>query len=131
MYQPDQAHVLRRGLWILLWLVVIVVALWALVWLLFFHHPTPSATLHESNSKQTHSASNSPSSQSANGGAATTKNDGQSPGSTVPDTNTSKVAPNSNQLANAGAGNVFVPFGVATLAGTAFYYVRLRRKAMQ
>lgn len=115
MYDQDTVPVFRRGLWMVLGLIVIVAVLWAVAWLIFFRHPSPkTSTLHGANTSQNQSGNNQSSNSSTNSS-----------------TNASNTAAtNSDQLANTGAGNVLVPFGVASVVGGTLYYVRLRRKLL-
>lgn len=123
MYE-DEVPVFRRILWYALWFIVIVAVLWFLVWLIFFRESTPKKSS-SNKSGQNQSASNqspqhnngSTSNKPSNNGSSNANNGHQT--TTAPD-----------HLANTGAGDVFVPFIVATAAGTAIYYVRLRRKLL-
>jgi len=117
-YEQDEVPTYRRGLWLALWFIVIAVALWTVVWLIFFREPAPkTSTLHGSNTKQDQSSGN----KNQNSGSNSGNNNGNGSGDTG----------SADQLANAGAGNVIVPFAVASAAGTAIYYVRLRKKVSQ
>jgi len=122
MYEDD-VPVFRRILWFALWFIVIVAVLWFLAWLIFFRETAPKKSS-SNNSGQNHSASNqSPQQKSGPQSNGSSSNSGSSGG-----TNNKSADTAPNQLANTGAGDVFVPFAVATVAGTAIYYVRLRRK---
>jgi cytoskeletal protein RodZ len=129
MYEQNEVPVFRRILWIVLWFVVIVAVIWVLVWLIFFRHSSPKAT--KSHTPQTSqnqpAAPSSPKTATGSGTAPT----GSSPAPTAGQGNpspssTGTAAP--SQLANTGAGDVIVPFVVASAAGSALYYVRLRKK---
>lgn len=126
MYE-DEVPVFRRILWFALWFIVIVAVLWFLVWLIFFRESSPkhnTSTNKSGNHNQ--SASNQPP-QSNSGSKPSTPANGANSGNTS-SSGSSSTAP--DHLANTGAGDVFIPFGVATVAGTAIYYVRLRRKLL-
>jgi len=133
MYDQDEAPTFRRGLWVILWFVVIIAVLWTLIWLIFFRHSSPKTpTLQGSNTNQNQSSdnksnSNSGSSKSSDKNGA---NNGGGGGNTAPSAPSNTSGSSANQLANTGAGDVVVPFVVASVAGTAIYYVRLRRKAL-
>ena len=133
MYDQDEAPTFRRGLWVILWFVVIIAVLWTLIWLIFFRHSSPKTpTLQGSNTNQNQSSdnksnSNSGSSKSSDKNGANNGGDG---GNTAPSAPSNTSGSSANQLANTGAGDVVVPFVVASVAGTAIYYVRLRRKAL-
>ncbi len=123
MYE-DEVPVFRRILWFALWFIVIVAVLWFLVWLIFFRETTPkhsSSTKSGSQSQSTssqppqHGSGAQPSGSSGSSGSSST---GSGSGSTP------------NTLANTGAGDIFVPFGVAAVVGTVAYHVRLRRKLL-
>jgi len=118
MFAQQDAPSFRHRLWLVLWFVVIVAVLWALVWLLFFHDSSPKvSTVNGSKASQKQSSGGSqPSSSSSSAGSNSTSGG-------------SGAAP--DQLANAGAGNILVPFSAAGVAGTAAYYIRLRRKLQQ
>jgi cytoskeletal protein RodZ len=120
MYEQGETPTLRRRLWVVLWFVVIVLVLWALVWLLFFRHTAPKVTtLHGSNTSQNQSSNNN----------ANTKNTGSSStDTTTPSSSGTTTTPDG--LANAGPGNIWAPFAVASVAGGALYYVRLRKKLL-
>ena len=112
MQTQDVTPVFRRRLWMVLWFMVIAVVLWALVWFVFFRQSSPKiSNVRGSNTSQKQSSSSS-SSQS----------------STTSATPTASTTTTPNNLANTGAGNILIPFAVASVAGTAIYYVRLRRK---
>lgn len=120
MYDQDTVPTFRRGLWMVLGLIVVVAVLWTVVWLVFFRHPSPKvSTLHGNNASQNQSDNNQPqSSDTGSGGSANSK---PNPGA---------AAANTDQLANAGAGNVLIPFAVASVAGGVLYHIRLRRKLL-
>jgi LPXTG-motif cell wall-anchored protein len=113
LYEQDEVSGLRRGLGITALFVVTVVVLWTLVWLVFYRNSSPKvATKHSSGTTQSQKSSDA---QSASGTPGTSNTSG----GTTP-----------TQLANTGAGNIMVPFAVASMVGSALYYVRLRRKLL-
>lgn len=115
MQTQDVTPVFRRRLWMVLWFMVIAVVLWALVWFIFFRQTSPKiSNVRGSNTSQRQSSNSSSSSSSS-----------QSSASSTPTASTTTTPSN---LANTGAGNVLIPFAVASVAGTVLYYVRLRRK---
>jgi LPXTG-motif cell wall-anchored protein len=144
MYEDSEAPVLRRVLWIVLWFIVIVAVAWVAVWLAFFRHVntntgsiTPPKHSQQSQSKgkepsngnNTTGATAPKSSTTGGTGSASTPTISPSSGST---STASNPAPSSsNTLANTGAGNIFIPFGAASVVGTALYYLRLRKKVMR
>lgn len=144
MYEQDGVPVYRRGLWIVLGFIVAVAVLWLLVWLIFFRHSNPKVSnLHGSNTnKQSQSHNNQPSSGSSSNksGSGSGSQNTQQSGSGTNNGSSSSAgggsstpsAPGSqpSQLANTGAGDVVVPFVVASAAGGALYYVRLRKKLL-
>lgn len=116
LYEQDEVSGFRRGLGITVLFVVTVVVLWTLVWFVFYRNSSPKvATKHSSGTAQSQKSSDT---QSAGGTSGTTGTPSASGG----------AAP--TQLANTGAGNIMVPFAMASIAGSAFYYVRLRRKLL-
>jgi cytoskeletal protein RodZ len=133
MYE-DNVPVFRRILWIALWFVVIIVVLWVLIWLIFFrHHPAETPTGNNGHTttqtNPTHQSApatptNTP--PSSTGSSNPSSSASGSTGSPAPATSAPATAP--SQLANTGAGDVFIPFAVATLTGSTIYYVRLVRK---
>lgn len=124
MYEQDEAPAYRRGLWMVLWFIVIVAVLWTLLWLIFFRHPSPKATtLHGSSTSQNHGGG-----QSASGSSSSPKKDSNSSSSSASGGTSNTSGATSDQLANVGAGNILVPFTMAGIAGTVLYHVRLRRK---
>lgn len=121
MYEQQEVPVLRRILWIVLWFVVALAIIWVLVWFLFFrHHASKPIAPHkpQDQSIQPHNQSTAPTKKTP---APTTSAPSAPNASTTP-------AASPSQLANTGAGNVLVPFAVASVGGTAFYYIRTRRK---
>ncbi len=114
MYAQDETPAFRRRLWMILWFIVVVVVLWTLVWFIFLRHsPSKVSNLKGSNTSQSQSSNSSSSSNKSN----------------TPTTPTASTTSN-QQLANTGAGNVLVPFAVASVGGSVLYYVRLRRKLL-
>jgi len=120
----NETPAFRRGLWMVLWFVVAVVVLWVLAWLIFFRSSSPKPSdLQGSNTKH---------SQPNNSGSSTKKpSDGSSNdnSSSSVSSGSSGTTTQSSRLANAGAGNVLVPFGIAVGVGGTLYQVRLRKRA--
>jgi len=136
MYEDTEQPVLRRVLWIVLWFIIVATIAWALIWLVFFrHHNTPNnsgSTLHapqHSQSSGTGTKAQSPSTHSGSSSTATNSGSSATPSSTSSTpTGSSTTTQGPSTLANTGAGDVFTPFIVASLAGSAVYYVRLHKK---
>ncbi len=124
MYEQDAAPNIRRVIWIALGFIVTVVVLWVLVWLVFFRHSSSKTTnINGSNTKQNQSGTTKPNTKGgANGNASSPPSNTGAPSSSA------AAAP--DQLANTGAGDVFVPFAVAGVSGSVLYYVRLRKKLL-
>jgi cytoskeletal protein RodZ len=118
MYEQEEAPTLRRRLWLGMWFVIIALVLWALVWLLFFRGSTPDKTLHGSNTSQNQTSNNSTNTKNTGGSSGTNSTSGSS--------NTATTTP--DNLANTGPGNVVAVVAGSAVAGTALYYVRLRKK---
>lgn len=119
IYEQSQVSTLRRGLWVILWLVVIVAILWTLVWLVFLRHsPKKVSTVQDSGTSQDQSQTEK----------QTPKPSPAPSTPTTPGQSAAKPAP--GQLANTGAGNIVIPFAAASVAGGALYYIRLRRKVL-
>lgn len=148
MYENEEP-VLRRVLWIVLWFVIIVAVVWAIVWVVFFRNKNvPKPTLqtgksHTSQSSGSSSHPNTPQPPATGSNSGSSANSGSNSGSapsmgspstatqapsSAPGGNTNTTQQNPQALANAGAGDVLVPFAVATMAGSAIYYVRLHKK---
>lgn len=119
MYAQDETPAFRRRLWMILWFIVVVVVLWTLVWFIFLRDSAPKV----SNLKGSNTSQN----QSSSSGSNSSSNSSSSKSSTPSSSSTST---SDQQLANTGAGNVLIPFAVASVAGTALYYIRLRRKLL-
>jgi len=118
MFAQSDVPNFRHRLWLILWFIVIVAVLWALVWLLFFRgSPSNVSTVN---------GSNKASQKQSSGGSQS--NGGSSNASTNSSSATAGSTP--SQLANTGAGNILIPFGTASAAGTVAYYIRLRRKVL-
>ena len=140
MYDTEEP-VLRRVLAIILWAVVIVAVVWAVIWFVFFRgHAQPSNTgglTHKNTTSQNkpqgqqpvQSNPNTSTSPSTSSSSQTANNAGSSLGSNNNSSSSTTQTP--TQLANTGAGNIFVPFTLAAVAGSAVYYIRLRRKLTQ
>jgi cytoskeletal protein RodZ len=126
MYE-DEVPVFRRILWFALWFIVIVAVLWFLVWLIFFRETTPKHNT-STNKSGSHSQSASNQPPQSNPGSQSNTSGNASNGSNKSGSSSATSTP--DHLANTGAGDVFIPFGVATVAGTVIYYVRLRRKLL-
>jgi len=130
MYEDNEQPVLRRALLAIVWLVIIVTIAWASIWLAFFRHDN-SQTNQGGLKHATTQHPQSPVTNNKKQGSSGSNTGSTSQGSNSnPNTgNTSSQQPQT--LANTGAGNVFVPFTVATIVGTTVYYIRLRKKLMQ
>jgi cytoskeletal protein RodZ len=132
MYEDTGQPVLRRVLWIILWFIIVATIAWALIWLVFFrHHSAPNtsgsithAPQHSQSSKTQSPSTGSSSTSTKSGSSATTP-----PTSSTPTAGSSTQTPST--LANTGAGDVFIPFIAASLAGSVVYYVRLHKKLTQ
>jgi cytoskeletal protein RodZ len=133
MYEQEEPA-LRRVLLIVLWFVVIVVILWALIWLIFFRNSGSTKT--PQISKQTGQSQQklkTPNGSSSTASASSASSGGTSSSSTPAGTTPSSAATGStatgpSTLTNTGAGDIFLPFMVATLAGATFYHIHLRKK---
>jgi cytoskeletal protein RodZ len=129
--QPEtQTPLFIRVLWIALWLILIVVVAWVFIWLLFFRHQDTG---------KISTTKNQPTQQTTTNSGTSKKSKNTPPANTPSATNTpqtnptaptgaAKTAQTPDELANAGAGNIIVPFVAASVVGSAAYYVRLRRK---
>jgi cytoskeletal protein RodZ len=136
MYEDTEQPVLRRILWIVLWFIIVATIAWALIWLVFFrHHNVPNnsgSITHTPNHSQSSSTGTKVQSPSTHSGSSSTATNGGS--SAMPPSTSSTPAGSSSTtqapstLANTGAGDIFTPFIVASLAGSVVYYVRLHKK---
>lgn len=130
MYEDNEQPVLRRVLLTTVWLVIVITIAWATIWLAFFRHNNDSTSQgslkHQTSQQSSGSKGNKAEKPGNNGPSAGSTGQSNTPvgtGSTTPQP--------PQTLANTGAGNVFVPFAVASVVGTAVYYVRLRKKLTQ
>lgn len=134
MYEDNEQPVLRRVLLIIVWLVIIATIAWASIWLTFFRN---NSSTNHNNTKRPSTSQHSQASTSA-GNSKTQPGSGSStsPGTTnqgatsAPNTGGTTTQP-PQALANTGAGNVFIPFGAASIIGSAAYYIRLRKRLNQ
>jgi cytoskeletal protein RodZ len=120
MYEQNDVPVFRHILWLALWFVVIVAVLWTLVWLIFFRGSDSTSV-----KAPKHPATSQPATVPTPSSTGITTTPNATP-TTAP-----TVATTPTQLVNTGAGDVFVPFAVATVVGSTFYYIRTRRKLLQ
>lgn len=140
MYEQPQVPLLRRVLWIVLWLIVIAAVIWVLVWLIFFRQSN-SGTLKPATkqSQQSQAVQKSPSTSNPRTATNSTKDNTPTSSSSTPSTNASQSgqsspAPratgssSSSQLANTGPGDVILPAMVATILGGVSYHAWQRRK---
>lgn len=145
MYEQTEQPTGRRVLWIVLWFIIIAAVAWVFIWLIFFRGDntetntdklTSSAKNQSNGSSQKSKTSNtSDSSKSSsdssknnhdtNGGSADSS-DAASSGSSQAAAGTAQTTP--SQLANTGAGDVMLPVVAASVAGSALYYIRIRKK---
>ena len=133
MYEESETPDYRRLIVFGVAIVLIVAIVWLFVWLIFFRSSAKVATPHKPASSQSQSTKSGKSnkqqtSQSSGGsGQGSSNAEGQinAPGQNA---TTTPGGASSSQLANTGPGNVLVPVGAATVAGSALYYVRLRKK---
>lgn len=155
MYEDSERSVFQRILWIALWLIVIIAIAWAVVWVVFFKNKpvttnngtlksqnpktsvinpgssagkAPSPTSKPSTSTSNSTAPNSSSSAGADNGFSNGPSASTNSGSAPAPAASSMPAPQPSALANTGAGDVLIPFAVATMVGSTIYYVRLRKK---
>jgi cytoskeletal protein RodZ len=124
MYEENTVPAWRKILILALAGVAIVAIVWLTVWLIFFHNhnttPTSSHKPSGPSSQQSHTSSNSDSGSSKSSNSSTT------PSTSSPAT--SSASTTTPALANTGPGNIFAPVVLASVTGSALYYVRLRRK---
>jgi len=117
MYDQDGAPTFRQSVLRALALVVVIALLWVLLWLIFFRDSPKDTDLKGAKTGQN---------QSSDQGDKSKDNPKPSP---APSNGTTANPPGGpSELADTGAGNVLIPFGVATAAGTVLYHIRLRRK---
>ncbi len=120
-YNQEDAATLRRGLSLVVGILLVVAAVWFLLWLAFFRDSKPKTDeTQQSNSNTSQHQSNGSNSSQNN----TNKN---SSGSDQSTSGTHEATP--DHLANTGAGSVVVPAAAAAVVGTTLYQLRLRRKA--
>jgi LPXTG-motif cell wall-anchored protein len=143
MYEDNEQPVLRRILWIVLWLIIIVTIGWAAIWLALFRNDTANNGRLKSPSQQSqHATTHSPntgkttqSSGTTNNATTNTNNSSSNPApsnvNNPTSTTSTTTSPTPPTLANTGAGDVFIPFMAATMAGSAIYYVRLRKRLLR
>lgn len=131
MYEQNDAPMYRRLILIGVAAVVVIALIWVLVWLIFFRTTTKVAAPHRPATTQSQSAK---SGQSGKNTAPKTSGSPQSNSGSEGQINapgqsaTTSPGSTSSQLANTGPGEIFLPVGAAAVAGTALYYVRLRKK---
>jgi len=141
MYDQNetQTPIFLRILWIALWAILIIVVAWVFIWLLFFRHQDTGKISTDKNQTTQQTSTNGDASKNTKDTKDTQNTPSNNPGTnntTSPQTsqNSSSAAANDpakatpTELANTGAGDVLMPFAVATVAGTTLYYIRLRRK---
>lgn len=132
MYEQNETPIIRRIALLAVWFILILVVLWFLVWLIFFRHNNAKKTANKPATTQSQSHKTPQSSGASNSGGHISSDKTTQPSSTAPASSPAPTdQPGSPQLANTGAGNVAIPVALGTAAGTAFYYVRLRRKTAQ
>lgn len=139
MYDTEEP-VLRRVLAIILWAVVIVAVVWAVIWFVFFRgHSQPAnngglthkgTTSQNNQNKSQGQKPQSPTQPSTSSGSSSSSQTANNAGSSL-QSGGSSAAQGPTQLANTGAGDIFAPFALATVAGSTVYYIRLRRKLTQ
>jgi len=148
MYENEEP-MSRRIVWIVLWFVIIVAVAWAIVWLVFFRgsttnqngglkNKTPQSQSSQAPKEQSGGSGKQNSNNSNNSNGGNTNNSGGNAPSTAPAAGGNPApAPSGgsssptqapNTLANTGAGDVLIPFAVATMVGSAIYYVHLSKK---
>ncbi len=143
MYEQNEVSMLRRILWYALWTIVLIAAIWILVWLIFFRNSNPkntsktptsqSTSSTSSDNKSSHSGAAKSSPSSSNSGRSSTSagNTAQNGSSPTGSSNAPQPpAASPSQLTNTGPGDVIVPALVATVIGSTVAYTTVRRKLL-
>jgi cytoskeletal protein RodZ len=115
MYETVRLAHMRRLLPLIVWVLMVIILVWLLAWLLFFRSPagvTKRNPASDKHTAQSGSGTSKPKTTPTTSGGSNSKDQKNTPA----------------ELANAGAGNIFIPFVAATFVGSTLYYVRLRRK---
>ncbi len=129
MREQEDTPIFHRRVRVVLYFVLAVAVLWMVVWFIFFR-PSPA----KSTDVHTVDTSGNQSSGSAN---ATTKrsssnsSEGSTASQATPGNATTASGAPASQLANTGAGDVFIPFGAAVVIGSVVYQIWVRRKYAQ
>lgn len=128
MYEQNEVPMFRRILWIVLWFIVAVAVIWVLIWFIFFRDSSPKVVKKPSTATQKSQSTQKKPTKTGTTPAPSTSTDTGSIGTNQNNATTNPTGTTPSQLVNTGAGNIVVPFAVASVAGTTIYYVRLRRK---
>jgi cytoskeletal protein RodZ len=132
VYEQNDVPMFRRILLIGLAAIAVIVVLWAVLWLLFIRSdgkaktPTSHKTTTSQSRKSSDSSKSTASAPAGSSIAAPGNSSTQSSTSAQSSIPTSSTAP--TELVNTGAGSLVVPFVVASVAGTTFYYIRTRKQ---